>query len=98
MDGCAPYQALMLDYLYDLPESNERQALQQHLEQCVICPDLMIRARSQQKLLAAAAKAQFCGVQFTVPAESRLVLNLSARRIVPHWLPWAAAACLVLAL
>ena len=56
MHSCESCQAQLLEYLYDLLESADRQALESHLAGCATCQAALTKARSQQSLLAAAAK------------------------------------------
>ncbi|HEV3116136.1 MAG TPA: alpha-2-macroglobulin family protein, partial [Gemmataceae bacterium] len=69
MTTCEQYQAQLLAYLYDLLDTDERLALQAHVEQCAACQAAVTQAKAQQQLLAAAAKKEFAGVKFEAPAE-----------------------------
>src|SRR5262249_40609936 len=51
MESCGHRQELLLDYLYDLLETTERHALEEHLAQCRACQDALEKARRQQVLL-----------------------------------------------
>jgi hypothetical protein len=77
MTGCEQYQAQLLPYLYDLLDPADRQALDTHLAQCSACATALAQAQRQQRLLAAAAKAEFAGVRFEPPAPQ------AARATVP---------------
>ena len=65
MHTCPSCQAQMLEYLYDLLDATERQAMQDHLDACPACRAELARARDQQQLLAAAARMEFPDVRFT---------------------------------
>ena len=69
LHGCQACQALMLEYLYDLLDSGEREAVEAHLADCPVCPPALRRAQQGQQLLAAAARLEFPGVRFTAPEE-----------------------------
>ncbi|HEV3079062.1 MAG TPA: alpha-2-macroglobulin family protein [Gemmataceae bacterium] len=69
MATCEQYQTQLLAHLYDLLEPNESQELKAHLDQCPACQAALAHARSQQQLLATAAKAEFTAVQFQPPVE-----------------------------
>src|SRR5262245_41066297 len=99
MNSCETYQAQMLEYLYDLLDDGERQALQAHLGSCPACQAALVRAQAQRRLLAAAAKMEFATVHFTPPAaatEAAAVVPLPTRRRA--WPRWAVAAAVLLAL
>src|SRR5947207_226167 len=102
MASCEQHQEQLLDYLYDLLDAAERQALQDHLGQCSACQAALARAQAQQKLLARAAKAKFPSVRFqppaeTVPAQTRpLRLDRFPQR--RRWAGWAYAAAILVAL
>jgi hypothetical protein len=94
----------MLEYLYDLLDEPERQAMQAHLAGCALCRAELAKATGQQKLLAAAARMEFPGVRFTAPTEQ---VQAAAPSVVPMvrpakkarpWRRWAVAAAILLAL
>src|SRR5471030_2250947 len=67
MNSCPPCQAQMLEYLYDLLDEAERQAMQNHLDGCAACRAELARTKGQQQLLAAAARMEFPDVRFAAP-------------------------------
>jgi hypothetical protein len=108
MDRCQEYQTQMLDYVYDLLDADETERLRNHLDVCPQCRVALLDARSQQQLLAAAARLEFPAVHFTAPAPEPvappapvvlpLPLPSAPRRSRVAWRRWAAAAALLLAL
>jgi anti-sigma factor RsiW len=110
MPSCDTHHSQLLEYLYDLLEADERQALEAHLGACPACQAELARVRGQQRLLAAAARMDFSGVHFTPPpAEATqdplptvagpCPVSPSAPRTSRRrrtW--WAAAAAVLLAL
>jgi hypothetical protein len=103
MERCELYQALLLEYLYDLLEGHERQSLETHLTACAGCRAALETAKHQQQLLAAAAKAEFAGVHFQAPAVGEIApatipIPVAVRKARPSFRRWAlAAAAVVLA-
>ncbi len=99
MHTCPSCQAQMLEYLYDLLDPAERQAVQDHLDACAACRAALEKAREQQNLLAAAARIEFADVHFAAPAEAPAVVPMPApaRRKALPWRRWAAAAAVLLA-
>jgi anti-sigma factor RsiW len=104
MIPCDLCQAQLLDHLYGLLDDAERDAQAAHLEGCEACRAALAAARTQQALLAEAAKTAFPEVRFEPPAtpapEARppsikLARPEPARR---PWRRWAVAAAVVLAL
>src|SRR5262249_37616702 len=67
MYACHACQAQLLEYLYDLLDEADRQALAAHLGGCPACQAALVRAQAQQRLLAAAARLEFPAVRFTPP-------------------------------
>jgi anti-sigma factor RsiW len=104
MNHCETYRAQMLEYLYDLLEAEERQALEAHLAECAACQAELARARRQQGLLATAARMGFSEVRFVAPpadpdpaaAPEPMVVPLARPRRA--WRRWAAAAAVLLVL
>src|SRR5437867_1912623 len=99
MTGCESYQAQFLPYIYDLLEQPERQVLEGHVEQCLACRAALAHAHGQQRLLAAAAKAEFPAVRFQRPAEEEqqpavLPLRPAKTERRPR-LRWAVAASIL---
>jgi hypothetical protein len=93
----------MLEYLYDLLEGDERQTWESHLKDCASCQAALVSAKSQQRLLAAAAKMEFANVRFTAPpAETAIVqpavILLQRPRRPLRWRRWVAAAAVLLIL
>src|SRR5579875_195083 len=92
----------MLEYLYDLLETSERQAWEAHLNECASCQAEWVRAKRQQQLLALAAKIEFANVSFTPPRSGGTgtpptategAPALGTSREYPHrWRRWLAAA------
>ena len=72
MHTCPSCQDQMLEYLYDLLDEPERQAMQDHLDACAACRAELARARDHQQLLAAAARMEFPEVRFAPPAATGL--------------------------
>ena len=98
MHTCPSCQAQMLEFLYDLLDDAERQAMQDHLDGCAACRAELDKAREQQNLLAAAARMEFSGVQFTAPTEAApAVTPMPAKKKVRPWRRCAAAAAVLLA-
>jgi hypothetical protein len=101
MHDCEANRAAMLEYLYDLLEVEQRQALEAGLATCPTCRAELERARRQQGLLAAAARMTFPNVRFVAPepAEPSATLPLpSPGRRRRTGLRWAIAAGMLLAL
>jgi anti-sigma factor RsiW len=101
MFSCDTCRPLMLEYLYDLLEGDQRQDLETHLKDCPACQAELVRARNQRQLLAAAAKMEFANVSFTVPAETPAqpaVIPLPQPRRPRRWSRWIAVAAAVLLL
>ena len=80
MNSCPECQTQMLEYLYDLLDAPERQAMQAHMADCAPCRAELAKATGQQKLLAAAARMEFPGVRFAAPTEQ---VQVAAPAIVP---------------
>jgi hypothetical protein len=102
----------MLEYLYDLLDEAERQAMQDHLTGCAACRAELDRAKEQQQLLAAAARMEFPDVRFVAPTAPEPVADPRpaaapaptlplkrepARQGRRRWLRWAVAAAILLA-
>ncbi|HVS34991.1 MAG TPA: alpha-2-macroglobulin family protein [Gemmataceae bacterium] len=105
MHPCPSCQAQMLEFLYDLLDAADRQAMQNHLDGCAPCQAQLETARRQQNLLAAAARMEFPAVQFAAPSEAMagsapavVPLPAPVRRKVLPWRRWAAAAAIFLAI
>src|SRR6266568_4785538 len=102
MATCEQFQSQLLAYLYDLLESDERQSLQAHLEQCPACQAALAHAKNQRQLLAVAAKAEFAGTKFEPPVE--IAPAQAVNSIVPggrarnSWSAWAIAASILVLL
>jgi hypothetical protein len=91
----------MLEYLYDLLEDTERQALEAHLKDCAECEAELVRAKAQRQLIAKAAKMEFAGVRFAAPIMGQ-ALQVDIQSGKPHvrprrWPRWLAAAAVLLA-
>jgi hypothetical protein len=71
MHGCNGCQELMLEYLYDLLDSADHQALEAHLAGCAACQSVLQKVQGQQHLLAAAARLEFPAVIFQPPEPAR---------------------------
>jgi hypothetical protein len=102
MERCELYQALLLEYLYDLLEGHERQSLETHLAECAGCRAALETAKQQQQLLAKAAKTEFAGVRFQAPAASEpapatIPMPSPVRKSRPTFRRWALAAAVLLA-
>src|SRR5438270_11398688 len=96
---CEHCQAQLLEHLYGLLDDAEAAAVQSHLRHCGTCQAALAQAQGQQRLLAAAARAEFPGVRFEAPAAAAErpaaapVLKGFWRR---HGSLWAAAAAVLL--
>ncbi len=75
MLSCETCRDRMLEYLYDLLESDERQEWDAHMKDCPTCQAELVRAKAQQQLLAIAAKMTFPAVRFTSPAADVEIRN-----------------------
>jgi hypothetical protein len=102
MVSCETCRNLMLEYLYDLLDSDERTAWEAHLTACPSCQAELVRAKSQQQLFATAAKMDFASVRFAPPAETvdsrSSVLPMQRPRRPRRWQRWIVAAAVLLAL
>ena len=103
MANCEHYQAQLLGYLYELLETNDQRALQDHLMQCAACQAALMRAERHKKLLGVAAKAEFPAVRFEPPPAGQTVPAADAppelfRLGRKSWLGWAVAASVLLLL
>src|SRR5262245_27928967 len=103
MFTCEHCQPLLLPYLYDALERDERARLKEHLESCSECRAALEKAESQRGLLAEAGKSEFAEVRFAPPAdtakrlaEPTVVLQQRPRRLTT-WRRWAMAAAILLA-
>src|SRR5262245_16097081 len=115
-DGCwrdvmrtpEPDHDLLLDYLYDALEADERARVEEHLRTSAAWREALESVRGQRRLLAAAARMSFPTVTFGPPAT--VPMDRGARdggrdnprpgRAVRRrrlW-PWVAAAAVLLAL
>lgn len=99
MLNCETCCSRMLEYLYDLLEGGERQAWEAHLKDCAACQTEFVRANSQQRLLATAAKIEFANVHFSPPAEINPSPTLPLETKHPRfaWRRLLAAASILLA-
>jgi anti-sigma factor RsiW len=100
MDTCGSYQEQLLDYLYDVLEGDEAQAVRQHLAACAACQEALRRAQGQQRLLATAARAEFPAVRFEAPADVLTFRAPAQTAPAPsrrRWLRIAVAAAVLLA-
>jgi alpha-2-macroglobulin-like protein len=103
MSNCETYQAQLLEYLYDLLDSSDRSALQDHLKECSACRAALGQAQQQQQVIKAAAKKEFAGVRFVAPTEPPTVSftkkgTQPARPSLRSWRGLALAASLLLAI
>ena len=75
MRSCEDCQAQILEYLYDLLETSERQQLQAHLDACPACQEALRQGQAQQGLLAAAVpRLEFPAVRFPAAGRARTTL------------------------
>jgi hypothetical protein len=104
MYTCESCQSRLLHHLYGLLDETERAGLLAHLNSCPACQAALDRARTQQQILAAAAKGgDFPDVRFTPVSTQRPTITL---QITPPatqvrrraWARWAVAACILLLL
>ncbi len=101
MHTCPECQAQMLEYLYDLLDETERQAMQAHLADCAHCRAQLTKAENQRELLATAARMEFPHVRFAAPVEQITPAVVPMTRHVKKsrpWRRWAVAAAVLLAL
>jgi hypothetical protein len=114
MMRCENCRPLLLEYLYDVLEADEHQAIEAHLKDCPACQEGLVQAKGQQQLLAAAAKMEFPNVRFTAPsaavqsapqagesgeqAVTPNVLLLQRPARPRRWRHWLVAAAVLLAL
>jgi predicted anti-sigma-YlaC factor YlaD len=104
MVTCGSCRPQLLDYLYDLLEGDEQQAVQDHLALCSDCQAALVSARTQQKVLASAARLDFSSVRFQAPVNNNHVAERNPQTIplrVPSpvpWKRWALAATVLIAL
>ena len=111
MLSCETCQVQLLEYVYDLLDDADRQALEAHLSSCPACQTALGKARAQQQLLAAAAKMEFPSVAFQPPAAiqppqalpaatlpaARPTVDITRRRL-QRAVRWSVAAALLLAI
>jgi hypothetical protein len=111
MYTCDDLRELLWDYLYDLLEPEQSQAVRDHLAQCLPCRGCLEHAEAEQHLLAHAARLEEPVPVFqapepepepeTVPATLPLPAPVTTARAVdrkayrPRLWPWAAAAAAV---
>jgi hypothetical protein len=98
MTTCESIQGQLLPLLYDLLNEHEEKLVRDHLASCVACREAQVRAEDQRRMLAAAARMQFPGIQFTPPApgsEPTMVLPRPRAFGVARWL---LAASILLAI
>src|ERR1700730_9138556 len=97
MLNCETCRGQLLEYLYELVDGADRQAIQDHLGQCAGCQASLAKARTQQQLFSKAAKAEFPGVRFEAPAAAT-VLPLSTpvpkRAVKRSWMGRVATSAL----
>lgn len=103
MFRCAETQALLLEYVYDVLEADERALVQAHLDLCPECQLALRDAQGQQNLFATAARLDFSQVQFTPPESDILPMPAprpqpAARKGTGSWRRWAAVAALLLSI
>ena len=108
MQSCETCQVQLLEYLYDLLDGADREALEAHLAACPACQEVLAKTRLQQHLLAAAAKMEFPAVAFQPPTDA---VTASAPATLPlpnraqpavvrkpvKWGRWAVAAAVLIA-
>jgi hypothetical protein len=91
----------MLEYLYDLLDDLERQAVQDHVGACADCQSQLEKAREHRNLLGAAARMEFPNVRFVAPSAAETagpaILSMTAPqvRVRRPWRRWAAAAAIL---
>ncbi len=96
MNSCQTCQGQMLEYLYDLLETDERRPFEDHLSTCAECQAGLRQAQGQKDLLAAAVHLAFPQVQFRPPQEEPATVPMPARRSRRSWQRWALAAALLI--
>src|SRR5262245_16305549 len=67
---CEHWREQILQYLYDLLESAEKDELTAHLEKCAACQDALKAAEDQKGMLAEAVKAQNSDITFKAPVKA----------------------------
>lgn len=107
MTLCESCQDQFLEYLYDLLDPTDRQKVELHIADCSNCQIQLQKARSQQNLLASAARLHFPNVQFVAPENEDAndkpkadVIPFSKRvaqsRRKPNWKKWIFAASVLI--
>lgn len=96
---CETCREQMLDFLYGLLDPSEEAALAAHLAECPTCSQAKADASDMQALFAAAAKAPFPDVQFTIPIETEIAPTARPHpaKQFPRSTRWAVAAGLLIA-
>src|SRR5262245_40705024 len=109
MDRCTTCQNQMLEFVYDVVDDDVRVEVTAHLASCVDCQAALAEARSQQQLLAAAARVEFPAVTFAPPVEVAQEVAVVPFRAPQRpqvrpagaavsWRRWLAAAAILLTL
>ncbi len=95
------FQELILPYLYDLLDADERTAFENALAGSAEARSGLERARAQQELLAAAVREEFPEVTFAPPVgaagskkNAQRVVARPTAKLPRRWLRWVAAALL----
>jgi hypothetical protein len=100
--NCNKAQALLLDYLFDVLDQDEKQPFDSHLKSCGDCQKELSWAKNQQKLLKSATLDSFPEVMFraddllapaTTPAETQ---KTGKAWSVTRWGLMVAATALVM--
>ena len=101
MMNCETCQPRLLHHLYGLLEGAEAGAVLAHLDGCPACQAALAKARGQQQVLAAAAKAHFPDVRFAPAPHSPATaptLQVEAAARPRRFARWAVAASILVLL
>src|SRR5579863_1655041 len=94
MGTCDQCRAALWEDLYGLVDAGAHDALHSHLEGCAACRAALARVRSQQMLIAEAARLEVEIPSFQAPRPESLPPAGRIRK-TPLW-PWVAAAAALL--
>lgn len=72
MQKCQDYQNLLLEYLYELLETEEQSQMDEHLAQCDTCQEALRKTQQQKNLLAQAALCDVPTTPFQKPDPEQL--------------------------
>lgn len=90
--SCEHCRELLLDFLYGLLDPAEEATVAAHVADCPACTAAKAAAAGAKGLFAAAAKAPFPEVTFTIPVDATPAVPA---RKASRWVQWAVAASLL---